>query len=269
MRGRTMRSLFRQPEDVKRPSLFWRTTSVFVMLSQLLLCDSAMAQVSTPSIVAVASSPSGQACSANLPLKLKTPDGTLWSCQNGTYAQVGGSGSGGDAITSPAASLSVGGTSTATTLDLNLAHANSWTAAQTFSATNGIAMGAGLITFNGSSHFVFNHVVDTGSNGIVAGGVFINATQTPVAGSSSGTVTFSQTNSGVAYKKIVIYVAALSGTASFSFPSAFSHVPMIIVDSNSGGVPASMITSGGSLSATAVTLSGGGTVSGYLMLEGF
>jgi hypothetical protein len=38
---------------------------------------------------------------------------------------------GGDTITSPGSSLSVGGTSTATTLDLNLARANTWTATQT------------------------------------------------------------------------------------------------------------------------------------------
>ena len=41
------------------------------------------------------------------------------------------SGSGGDTITSPGSTLSVGGTSSATTLDLNLAHANTWTGVQT------------------------------------------------------------------------------------------------------------------------------------------
>src|SRR5208282_5397708 len=41
------------------------------------------------------------------------------------------SGSGGDTITSPNSTLSVGGTSTNTTLDFNLAHSNTWTAQQT------------------------------------------------------------------------------------------------------------------------------------------
>jgi hypothetical protein len=124
-----------------RPSLFWRTTSVFVMLSQLLLCDSAMAQVSTPSIVSVTSSPSGQSCSANVPLKLFVPSGVLFSCQSGTYGLVGGGG-GGDTITSPNSTLSVGGTATATTLDLNLAHSNIWTA-------NG-ALSAPAVLYNGT-----------------------------------------------------------------------------------------------------------------------
>lgn len=133
MRGRAMRFLLRQPEDVKRPSLFWRTTAVFVMLSQLLLCDSALAQVTAPSIVAVTVSPAGNACTANMPLKLFIPSGALFSCQSGTYGQVGGS-AGGDTITSPNSTLSVGGTATATTLDLNLAKSNIWTAAGALSA---------------------------------------------------------------------------------------------------------------------------------------
>jgi hypothetical protein len=48
-----------------------------------------------------------------------------WNC--------GASGSGGgDTITSPNSTLTVGGSSTATTLDINLAQTNTWTGAQTF-----------------------------------------------------------------------------------------------------------------------------------------
>lgn len=61
-------------------------------------------------------------------------------------------GSGGDTITSPNSTLSVGGTSSATTLDLNLGHANVWSAFQTFGAglesigpvTLGAASGVGV-----------------------------------------------------------------------------------------------------------------------------
>jgi hypothetical protein len=52
--------------------------------------------------------------------------------QNGqtfTFSSTGG----GDAITSPNGTLLVGGNAGATTLDFNLAHANTWTAQQTFS----------------------------------------------------------------------------------------------------------------------------------------
>jgi hypothetical protein len=94
-----------------------------------------MAQVSNPAIISVSVTPSG-ACAWTLPLRLKTPDGTLFSCQNGTVGQIGG-GSGGDTITSPNTTITVGGTSTATTLDINLAHANTWSATQTFGTATG------------------------------------------------------------------------------------------------------------------------------------
>lgn len=45
---------------------------------------------------------------------------------------IGGGGGGGDTVSSPNSTLNVGGTSTSTTLDVNLANANSWTALQTF-----------------------------------------------------------------------------------------------------------------------------------------
>ena len=58
-----------------------------------------------------------------------------------------GSGSGGDTITSPNSTLSVGGTSTATTLDINLAHANTFTANQSAPAFIGTGTTAGFIDF--------------------------------------------------------------------------------------------------------------------------
>jgi hypothetical protein len=51
-----------------------------------------------------------------------------WSLQDVGFA----CGSGGDTITSPNLTLIVGGTSSATTLDLNLAHSNTWSANQTY-----------------------------------------------------------------------------------------------------------------------------------------
>jgi hypothetical protein len=44
---------------------------------------------------------------------------------------------GGDTITSPNGTLTVGGTATATTLDFNLAHANTWVGTQTFGTAAG------------------------------------------------------------------------------------------------------------------------------------
>lgn len=128
---KSLRALLREPDDYRRPSLFWRATSVFLILSQMLMVDSAMGQVSNPSIVAVSVAPSG-ACTANLPLKLKTPDGTLWSCQNGTYGQVGGSGGGAvSAVSNSDGTLTISPTTGAVVASLALGHANTWTGTQT------------------------------------------------------------------------------------------------------------------------------------------
>ena len=60
----------------------------------------------------------------------------LYGCATGsTWTAYGSGGSGGDSITSPNSTLSVGGTSSATTLDINLGHANTWTAGQTVQVT--------------------------------------------------------------------------------------------------------------------------------------
>jgi hypothetical protein len=64
----------------------WRVAICVVFLLALSLVSlPALAQVTNPVIVAVPTAPSG-ACSAQLPIKLKTPDGTLYTCQNGILA---------------------------------------------------------------------------------------------------------------------------------------------------------------------------------------
>jgi hypothetical protein len=55
-------------------------------------------------------------------------------------------GGGGDTITSPNSTLNVGGTATATTLDMNLAHSNTWTAAQTNSTAGALSTPAELLS---------------------------------------------------------------------------------------------------------------------------
>ena len=52
------------------------------------------AQVSNPSIISVAGAPSG-ACNVNLPDQQVVVAGTLYTCQNGTWAQLSGGGGGG------------------------------------------------------------------------------------------------------------------------------------------------------------------------------
>lgn len=211
-------------------------------------------------------SSSGAATIANV------PEPTAAYCSNdgsgnaGTWVPCVFSGSGAASVSNSDGSLTISPTTGAVVASLNLAHANTFTALQTFSATNGIAIGAGLITFNGSNHIVFNHVIDAGANAAVVAALFVNSVQSSVNGSTSGSALFSQTDSGTGYKKVVIYLTALVGTASFTYSSAFTHIPNASFGGQTTPAPlaATVVTS---LSATAITVTGT-TSTGYIILEG-
>jgi hypothetical protein len=86
------------------------------------------------------------------------------------------------------------------------------------------------------------------------------ATQTPVAASGSGTVTFSQPEQGSSYKKVMIYLNAATGTASYNFPTVFTYTPMVLSQSLAATVT--------TLSASAVTVTGSAST-GFVALEGY
>jgi hypothetical protein len=89
-----------------------------------------------------------------------------------------------------------------------------------------------------------------------------SATQTSVAGSTSGTATFSQPEQGSSYKKVIVYCNALSGTASYTFPAAFTNTPAI---TTTNGPAASVVTG---LSTTGITITGAPTT-GYIEIIGY
>lgn len=94
------------------------------------------------------------------------------------------------------------------------------------------------------------------------GGTNSNGAITNVSGSTSGTVAFSQPFRMTTNKRVMIFCNALVGTASYTFPSVFSHTPVVLTTS---GLAASLVTS---LSTTAATVTGT-TTTGILIIDGY
>ncbi len=101
---------------------------------------------------------------------------------------------------------------------------------------------------------------------VVPGSLYVNSSQTTVSGSTSGNIVCTQPLRGSSLKKVVIYFSALNGSATYTFPVAFSYTPAVAVDGSGIAPLFSNITA---LSTTAVTFNTLGAVSGFIFLEGF
>jgi len=114
-------------------------------------------------------------------------------------------------------------------------------------------------------------VVASGPSGIYSGGNVValggmtsssfnsNASQTTVNGSVGGSITCSMPLNGSSFKEVIVYCSSIYGSATYSFPTPFSHRPDRLGE---------MSSSVSAVSTTSVTINSGGS-SGYLILYGY
>jgi len=113
---------------------------------------------------------------------------------------------------------------------------------------------------NSNGNILINSGTDDGLNKLqVTGSVAITAMNSSISGSTNGSASFSQPFCGSFYKKVIIQLINLNGTASYTFPAAFAYVAKVTTGNGA------LVTS---LSITSVTVTGA-TTNDTIILEGY
>lgn len=132
---------------------------------------------------------------------------------------------------------------------------------------------AGQITSDGSGNLTLTQSLTANMATIGSGGltttslvasapIYSNVGATVVNGSTSGNAHFLMPLQGSSLKKIIVHCSSLTGTASYTFPTAFSNTPAILTTNS---LASSLVTS---ISTTAMTVTGSNST-GTLILEGY
>ena len=95
----------------------------------------------------------------------------------------------------------------------------------------------------------------------------LNTAQTTINGSTSGTIVWSQPEQGTAYKKVIIYLNALTDAGTtITYPTAFTVAPSVTNGSITGAAAATTLATS---TTTVLTLTASTAVTGYIFIQGY
>lgn len=159
----------------------------------------------------------------------------------------------------------VGGTGGSVTITAGYQSSNTSNGNITLIVNDGIPIGSnGKIQFQdstqGTSGNIWTSKDTVGSGNWSLAGLIPNATQSTVSG-TTGSIIASQPSQGSSYKKVIVYLNALTGTAAYTYPVAFSQTPYVY--GLAGGVTAA------TASTTSVSFTSVGALSGFVFMEGY